>query len=66
MADTSSSMRPGVIVALRARKLVVQSLAKADLGERHSCQVPKIVEIYNVRGCTWEDYVEEGTGRGHS
>ena len=66
MADTSSSMRPGVIVALRARKLVDQSLGKADLGERHSCQVSKIVEIYIVGGCTWEDYVEEGTGRRRS
>lgn len=66
MADTSSSMRPGVTVALRARKLVVQSLEKAVLGKHHSCQVSKMVEIDNVGGCTREDYVEEGTRRGHS
>ena len=58
MADTSSSMRPGVIAALRARKLVVQSLEKTDLDERRSCQLSRIVEIYNVEDCTREDYVE--------
>lgn len=66
MTDTSSSMRQGVIAALWARKLVVQSLEEADLGEHRSCQVSKTVETYDAGNCTGEDYVEGGTGRDDS
>ena len=65
MADASSSMR-GAIAALRVRKLVVQSLEEADLGDHRSCQVSKIVLNYDVGDRTLEDYVEMGIERGHS
>lgn len=65
MADTSSSMR-GAIAALRAKKLVVQSLEEADLGEHRSCQGSRIVLSCDAGDRTQEDYVEMGKGRGHS
>ena len=63
MADASSSMRPGAIAALWARKLVVRSPEEIDLGEHHSCEVSDIVEIDDAGGCTREGFVEEETGR---
>ena len=66
MARASSSMRQAVIAASWVRKLVVRLLEEVGLGEHHSCALYNTVEIDEAAGCRREDYVEEGTGRGHS
>lgn len=65
MADASSSTRLGEIAASWERKLMVRLLEEVDLGEHHLFEVSDTVEIDDAVARTREDYVEEGTGRGH-
>lgn len=66
MARASSSMRRGVIAASWVRKLVVRLLEEVGLGEHHSYALYDTVEVDEAVDCIREDYLEEGTGRGHS
>ena len=66
MADASSSMRPGVMTALRATRLMIRSLREAHLTGDHSYEMSDTAEIVDAVGCMREDYAERETRRGHS